>query len=132
MVLIGNGTPCEAALFANCNFRSEFILTKSKIGDLIGKLRNESNNVTGSIVIICANKDDAKYVTGHLTQANIKCIEFDTLFSRNQMSMYLLNVDCIYAKWELISLIQNQLDFRIDELDGTKPHFGYKSQYLDL
>lgn len=42
--------------------------------------------MTGSIVIMCANKMDVKHVTGSLTQANIKCIEFDDQYSGNQMS----------------------------------------------
>lgn len=35
---------------------------------------------------MCANQADVKFVTGHLTQANIKCIDLDDQYSGNQMS----------------------------------------------
>lgn len=38
MVLMGDRTPFEAALFAGCIFVNEFIGRDSKIDDLIGKL----------------------------------------------------------------------------------------------
>lgn len=42
--------------------------------------------LNGSIVIMCATRADVKFVSGHLTQANIKCIELDDQYSGNQMS----------------------------------------------
>lgn len=123
MLLIGERTPFEAALFADCCFVTEFMETRDKIGDLIGKFHffisktnvscsifqnciscvfwNHSNDMkrtflissadklhqmTGSIVIVCANEAEVKYVTGHLTQENVKCTDFDKYFSMNQMS----------------------------------------------
>lgn len=44
------------------------------------------SKLVGSVVIICTTKMEVKHVTGRLTQANIKCIEFDDQFSGNQMS----------------------------------------------
>lgn len=46
----------------------------------------KKNKLAGSIVIVCASKADVKHVSGSLTQANIKCIELDEQYSRNQMS----------------------------------------------
>lgn len=44
--------------------------------------------LNGSIVIMCANRNDVKFVSGHLTQANIKCTELAEQYSGNQTSKY--------------------------------------------
>lgn len=115
MLLIANSHAFEAALLSKCDFITEFMSSQSKMDDLIGnvlrllfsnvllqysinrnttkllfvlseKLREPGSLMTGSIIIMCANMADVEYVTGRLTQANIKCTDFDSYFSLNQMS----------------------------------------------
>lgn len=69
---------------------------------LIERLRYDTR-LTGSIVIVCANEDDVKMASGHLTQANIKCSQFDSLFSGNQMSKFSNTrspINCILVQFE--------------------------------
>ncbi|XP_055299568.1 uncharacterized protein LOC129567060 isoform X2 [Sitodiplosis mosellana] len=87
MLLIGDRTPFEAALCAECIFVTEFIMSEGKINDLIEKLLDQHGIMTGSIVIVCSNLSEVKYVTGSLTQANIKCKDFDNTFSLNQLKL---------------------------------------------
>lgn len=86
MLLTGDRTPFEAALFADCFFAVEFLPCELKIKDLIEKLQDPYSQISGSIVIVCANIQDVKYVAGCLTQSNIKCTDFDSFFSLNQLS----------------------------------------------
>lgn len=71
---------------------------------LIDKLKHADSNLTGSIVIMCATTAETKIVTGHLTQANIRCTDFDTLFSSNQMSTYLSYYCVFHAVQKLINV----------------------------
>lgn len=50
------------------------------------KLNDPEIMITGSIVIMCCSEAEVKYVTGYLTQANIRCTEFDEHYSGNQIS----------------------------------------------
>ncbi|XP_031623585.1 uncharacterized protein LOC116340951 isoform X2 [Contarinia nasturtii] len=87
MVLSGDRTPFEAALFAECFFVVEFLPAEVKISDLIDKLQDPHSKMYGSIVIVCTNIQDVKYVSGCLTQSNIKCTDFDSFFSLNQLKL---------------------------------------------
>lgn len=104
MISIGDQTPFEAAILANCHFSVAFEVSTEKIRLIIGKYifshllfqkmlhsftlfaEKLQYRLSGSVVIMCANEGDVKFVSGHLTQANIKCIGLDNQYSRNQIS----------------------------------------------